>query len=143
MRQGRTLVFVGGAAVLTAAVWSSRLVTAAQQIGLPRPGEDTRALSARLVDPVPLPVTGRVEITSAGPLPVTVVPGTDPTGTPLEPGRCYALDLTGARLESGWRVDAVRGDWVHAQRLRDGAAEPGQWLNTARLSRVSDPVACP
>ena len=147
MRQRRTLVFVGGAALLAAVAWSPRLLTAAQQIGLPQPGEDTRAVSARIVEPVPLPVTGRVEVTTSGALPVTLVdppPGLNPARAPLDPGRCYALDLTGARLEPVWQVDGVRGDWVHVQRLHGGNGEPvAQWLNTTRLSRVSDPIACP
>jgi hypothetical protein len=136
-----TLVLVVGAASL----WTSR--ASAQ---LARPGEDPRAMSARIVEPLPLPVTGEVTVTATAPLPVRIsdAPGSAALAAPsfVEEGRCYFLDLTGATRwrDVLWRVEGVQGSWVRARpaRISAGVDADAAWFNLTRVSRISDPMRC-
>jgi hypothetical protein len=131
---------------VAAALWTSR--ASAQ---LARPGEDPRPMSARIVEPLPLPVTGEVTVTATVPLPVRIEnapTNAAPAAPPfVEGGRCYFMDFTGAARwrDVLWRIDNVQGSWVRARPARAAGASldtDTAWFNTARLSRISDPVRC-
>jgi len=127
-----------------ATLWTSR--ASAQ---LARPGEDPRPMSSRIVDPLPLPVTGDVRVTATTPLPVQIA-NAPSTGAPpfVEERRCYFIDFNGGTRwrDALWRVETVQGSWV---RVRLARAVPGAsqdldaaWVNTAQASRISDAVQC-
>jgi hypothetical protein len=136
-----TLSLVAGAV----SMWTPR--ASAQ---LARPGEDPRPMSARVVEPLPLPVTGEVSVTASAPLPVRIA-GAAGSAAPAAPsfveeGRCYFIDLTGATRwrDVPWRVEGVQGSWVRARPARAGAGvDPDvAWFNLTRVSRISDPMRC-
>jgi len=130
-----------------ASLWTSR--ASAQ---LARPGEDPRPMSARIVEPVPLPVTGEVTVTASTPLPVRIAnaPSTAAAAVPqfVAEGHCYFLDLTGAARwrDVLWRVESIEGAWVRARPARAAAGtsvdQDPAWFNTTRMSRISDAVRC-
>jgi hypothetical protein len=142
----RAVAFVGMLCLISVAtnLWTSR--ASAQ---LPRPGEDPRPMSARIVDPLPLPITGDVRVAASKPLLVQVANWPSTAAPPfVEVGRCYFIDFNGGTRwrDSLWRVDNVQGPWV---RVRLAKAGPGvsmeqdtAWFNTARVSRISDAVRC-
>jgi hypothetical protein len=127
-----------------ATLWTSR--ASAQ---LPRPGEDPRPMSARIVDPLPLPVTGDVRVAASIPLPVQVANWPSTAALPfVEEGRCYFIDFNGGTRwrDSLWRVENVQGAWVRVRLAKAGAGASVDldtgWFNTARVSRISDAVRC-
>jgi hypothetical protein len=135
-----------GATALAGSVWTSRA-----DAQLVRPGEDPRPMSTRLVDPLPLPVRGDVRVTgdvmvsAAQPLPVQVVAAAAPPPPPfMEPGRCYFIDVHGAPIwrDALWRVDAIQGAWIRVRLARADADAQTAWVNTARLTRISEPQRC-
>ena len=137
------VVFVGLIPVV-ASLWASRA-----HAQLARPGEDPRPMSARIVDPLPLPISGDVRVTTTTPFPVRVENAPPSPAPPfMEEGHCYFMDFTGATRwrDVLWRVERVHGLWVRARAVRAeaGAAtdtDPA-WFNTARMSRISDALRC-
>ena len=125
---------------------------------LPRPGVDVRPQDSRIVEPVPLPVSGTVQVVAAATLPVHVVgadgaplrvqvvnPPTAAPGPPVERGRCYRIDLEGEAANRPLsRVEEVRGSWLRVRIVKGGATDgPAvSWINTARAARISEAVAC-
>jgi hypothetical protein len=143
------LVALLGIAVLAGSLWSSR--ASAQ---LARPGEDPRPMNTQVVGPLPLPVagdvrvTGDVRVSTLQPMPVQVI---NPPGATLPPfldaGRCYFIDVHGAPIwrDALWRIDAVQGTWMRVRPARAGAdpaAGGAAWINTARVTRMSEAQAC-
>jgi hypothetical protein len=142
---------------LTAVVAMAGAVAGTAQV-LPRPGVDVRPQDSRIVEPVPLPVSGTVQVVAAATLPVQVVgaegaplrvqvvnPPQPAPGVPVEQGRCYSIDLESAAAKQPLsRVEEVRGSWLRVRIVR-GAA-PGEravsWINAARALRISEAVAC-
>jgi hypothetical protein len=116
---------------------------------LPRPGEDPRPMSARIVDPIPLPITGDVRVTTSTPLAVRIE-HLPPSAAPpfMEVGRCYFMDFNGGSRWRVvlWRVENVQGPWVRARPVRaesDARTDTDiAWFNTARVSRISDALRC-
>ena len=109
-------------------------------------------MSARIVEPLPLPITGEVTVTASTPLPVRIAnaPSTAAQAAPrfVEEGRCYFLDLTGAAQwrDVLWRVESIDSAWVRARPARAAAGtsvdQDPAWFNTARMSRISDAMRC-
>lgn len=116
---------------------------------LARPGEDPRPMAARIVDPLPIPITGEVKVTATTPLPVQVA-NPPSAGAPafVEERRCYFIDFGGSTRwrDALWRVETVQGSWVRVTlaRAAPGSSESpdAAWFNTARASRISDAVQC-
>ena len=102
------------------------------------------------MDPLPLPVTGTVQVTATQPLPVTIVKASGTDGSMVvRPGLCYVFEAQtslGSR-EPIWRVETVEGTWAKARAVSSPApaehAVLSGWVNLAALVRISDPVACP
>jgi hypothetical protein len=125
---------------------------------LPRPGVDARPQDSRIVEPLPLPVSGTVQVVAASTLPVQVLgaegtplrvqvvnPPVAAPGAPVEQGRCYRIDLEGDAVDPPLsRVEEVRGSWLRVRTVKRGApgARPLSWINTARVLRISEAVAC-
>jgi hypothetical protein len=106
-------------------------------------------MSARIVDPLPLPVTGDVRVAASIPLPVQVANWPSTAALPfVEEGRCYFIDFNGGTRwrDSLWRVENVQGAWVRVRLAKAGAGASVDldtgWFNTARVSRISDAVRC-
>jgi len=109
-------------------------------------------MSARVVEPLPLPITGEVTVTASTPLPVRIAnaPSTAAPAVPqfVAEGRCYFLDVTGAARwrDVLWRVESIEGAWVRARPARAAAGtsvdQDPAWFNTARMSRISDAMRC-
>jgi hypothetical protein len=139
---------------LALGIWYAQPHAQTPQVGLARPGEDPRPLTARLIDPLPLPVTGDVQITGSTPLrvtaetpvPVHVVNASAGAELPpfIEAGRCYQIDFTGQGLDAVWRVEQVAGTWLRAQRLGDAAATAAGrvWVNASRVVRLAEVARC-
>ena len=125
---------------------------------LPRPGIDARPQDSRIVEPLPLPVSGTVQVVAASTLPVQVLgaegtplrvqvvnPPSPAPGVPVETGRCYRIDVEGDAADPPLsRVEQVRGGWVRVRIVKGDA--PGMravsWINAARALRISEAVAC-
>lgn len=135
------VVVIGFVAV---ALWTPRA-----NAQLARPGEDPRPMASRIVDPLPLPVTGEVRLAASTPLLVRIANAPATSAPPfVGKDRCYFIDLDGGSRwrEVLWRVDDVQGEWVH---VRPGRANPGAsvgvdagWINLARVARISDELRC-
>lgn len=133
-------------AALAGSLWSSR--ASAQ---LARPGEDPRPMNTQVVGPLPLPVagdvrvTGDVRVSTLQPIPVRVInpPGATPPPF-LDTGRCYFIDVHGAPIwrDALWRIDAIQGTWARIRPARADAQAQAAWVNTARVTRMSEAQAC-
>jgi hypothetical protein len=157
MLMKRSLACIGALLGLGALAAGMGAAADAPQV-LPRPGVDARPQDSRIVEPVPLPVSGTVQVVAAANLPVHVVgaegaplrvqvvnPPQPAPGVPVEQGRCYSIDLEGAAANQPLsRIEEVRGSWLRVRVVR-GAA-PGEravsWINATRALRISEAVAC-
>lgn len=142
------LVGLTVAAAAAAGLWTPR--ASAQ---LARPGEDPRPAATRIVEPLPLPVTGDVRVTgevrveASRPLLVQVANPASAAPPFVEPGRCYFIDLTGGPTwrDALWRIEGIQGLWIqvrHARAATGAAAAETTWVNTASVSRMSDAMPC-
>jgi hypothetical protein len=140
---------VGFVVMLSLAAALATLWTSPVSGQLPRPGEDWRPMPARIVDPLPIPVTGDLRVDTSRPLPVQVVSSPSSAAPAfLERGHCYFIDFNGGTRwrDALWRVEEVQGLWVRVRLAKAGIPVTGDpdaaWFNTARVSRMSDAVPC-
>ena len=149
---------VFGAMLSLAAFVAGLSVTAGTPQVLPRPGVDVRPQDSRIVEPLPLPVSGTLQVTAASTLPVQIVgadgaplrvqvvnPPPVAPGVPVEQGRCHRIELEGdPESQALSRVEEVRGAWVKVRLTKPGGARARaiSWVNTARALRFSEAVAC-
>jgi len=142
----RALGFVVMLCLIAAA---ANLWTSPASAQLARPGEDPRPMSSRIVDPLPLPITGEVTVTASTPLPVRIANPPSTAALPfVEERRCYFIDFKGGTRwrDVLWRVDTVQGSWVRVRPARTVSSAnedlDAAWVNTAKVSRISDAVRC-
>jgi hypothetical protein len=144
------------------ALGAAVIVTTARATGtttqLPLPGVDTRPMDSRIVEPLPLPVTGSMQVTASATLPVQVVdaggtplrvqvvnPPAPVPGAPVEQGRCYQMDVDGdTRSQVLWRVEDIRGSWLRVRAVKGAAVNDRvvTWINADRALRISEALSC-
>jgi hypothetical protein len=142
--QAAGLVVAIGLVAVAVNLWPPRA-----RAQLARPGEDPRPMASRIVDPLPLPVTGEVRLVASTPLLVQLANAPATSAPPfVAQGRCYYIDLDGGTRwrELLWHVNDVQGGWVHVRPAR-ASSRPSVgldagWINLARAARISDELRC-